>query len=68
MHIRAVEAALQWFGGEFCQQRVLLRIAVRVQAAAEAARIIEAQRLAGIEPQIEMIVGFKRSALRQYAQ
>ena len=50
------------------EQRVLARIVGGVQEAAEAARVVEAQRQPGIEQQVEVIVLQARRGARHGAQ
>src|SRR5262249_1017591 len=56
-----IESPGEGLGRKVRQQRVALRFAARVEEAAEAARVVEAQRDAGLEYQLEMIMRVARS-------
>src|SRR5580700_12227361 len=55
-----IEGGGERLGPEVRQQWMRARIAARIEEAAEAARIVEAQRQPGIEHQVEMVVGEAR--------
>src|SRR5579864_4675094 len=63
-----VEGARERLGGEPGEQRMARRIAGGVDEAAEAARIVEAQRQSRVEHQVEVVVGQARGVGRHGAQ
>jgi hypothetical protein len=63
----AVEFVFEWFGRQAFQQRMRRRI-LREQQAAEAPRIVEAQRLSGVELDVHVIVRDARRRGRQHPQ
>ena len=63
-----IELVFERLGREAAQQRVRRGIVGREQQAAEAARIVEAQRVSGIEFDVDVIVRNARRRDRQHAQ
>ncbi len=66
--IVGVELLVEGFGRQAGQQRMLVGIAGRVVQAAEATRVVESQRVARVEQQVEVIVSQPRRCRRHDPQ
>ncbi len=62
-----VERGRERLGREVGEQRMLVRVSGGVQEAAEAARVVETQRFARIEHQVEMVMRAARLPARHHA-